>query len=108
MVKIPVGVVKIPGMRGNCPRCDSRKVGTYVLQTDKHFLPMIGMPVTQSSVSDFYGTGDSSVVITNVSCSEGEDNIRDCQHFVTNLDHEDAGCNEVAVVCQGSLSDVVC
>ena len=68
---------------------------------------MKGMPVPQSSVSDFYGTGDSSVVITNVSCSEGGDNIRDCQHFVTNLD-EDAGCNEVAVVCQGSLSDVVC
>ena len=25
------GVVKIPGMCGYCPRCNSRKVGTYVL-----------------------------------------------------------------------------
>ena len=29
VVKIPGGVVKIPGMCGFCPRCISRKVGTY-------------------------------------------------------------------------------
>ena len=31
MVKIPGGVVKILGMCGFCPRCNSRKVGTYEL-----------------------------------------------------------------------------
>ena len=30
VVKIPGGVVKIPGVCGYCPRCNSRKVGTYV------------------------------------------------------------------------------
>ena len=30
MVKIPGGVVKIPGMCGYCPRCNSRKAGTYI------------------------------------------------------------------------------
>ena len=61
-----------------------------------------GLPIPLSSVSDFYGTGDSSIVITNVSCSGDRDNIFDCQYsMITELD-EDVGCNEVAVICQGN------
>ena len=50
----------------------------------------------------FYGTGDSSVVITNVSCSEDEANILDCHYFIMDL-NEGASCNEVAVICQGII-----
>ena len=43
MVKIPGGVVKIPGMCGYCPRCNSRKVGTYVVMSCVFLLCVTGM-----------------------------------------------------------------
>ena len=63
---------------------------------------IVGLPIPLSSVSNFYGTGDSSVVITNVSCSGDGNNIFDCQYFIMDL-NEGASCNEVAVICQGMV-----
>ena len=56
-------------------------------------------------MSDFYGTGDSLAIITDVSCSEdGENNNTfNCQYKIINVD-AGSSCNDVAVLCQGNYN----
>ena len=64
----------------------------------------LGVPIPLNSVSDFYGTGDSSAIITDVSCSEdGEINMFNCQYEIVNMD-AGSSCNDVAVLCQGNYN----